>query len=279
MVELRAPDGARIGERPLVMGILNLTPDSFSDGGRFSGDVAIEHARAMVAQGADIIDVGAESTRPGSDPTPMEEELARLEGVLEAVVATGVPVSIDTTKARVAEWALDAGAVMVNDVSACRFDCDMAPLVADRGCPLVLMHMLGMPKDMQVDPEYPGGVVEEIMSFFNERVDAVTAEGVHRDQLVLDPGIGFGKTVAHNLTILNGLADLRALGLPLMVGASRKWFIGKVTGMPVDQRLAGSVASAVVAAMAGVEVLRVHDVAETVQAMKVANAISRPEAW
>ena len=279
MGELRAPDGARLGDRPLVMGILNLTPDSFSDGGRYAGNAAVEHARAMVAQGADIIDVGAESTRPGSDPISMEEELARLEGVLETVVATGVPVSIDTTKAQVAKWALDAGAVMVNDVSACRLDDAMAPLVADRGCPLVLMHMLGMPRDMQVDPEYPAGVVEEIVAFLRDRVDAVTAAGVRRDQLVVDPGIGFGKTVAHNLTILKRLGDLGALELPLMVGASRKWFIGQVTGMPVDARVAGSVAAAVVAAMAGVDVIRVHDVAETVQAVKMATAIARPESW
>jgi dihydropteroate synthase len=279
MGELRAPDGARLGDRPLVMGILNVTPDSFSDGGRFAGDIAIEHARAMVAQGADIIDVGGESTRPGSDPVSREEELARLEGVLEAVVATGVPVSVDTTKARVAEWALDAGAVMVNDVSACRFDERMAPLVAERGCHLALMHMLGMPRDMQVDPRYPGGVVEEIAGFLRDRVDAVTAAGVGHDRLILDPGIGFGKSVAHNLAILRGLGDLRALGLPLMVGASRKWFIGQVTGRPVDDRVAGSVAAAVVAAMAGVEMLRVHDVAETVQAVRVATAISRSGPW
>jgi dihydropteroate synthase len=279
MVDLRAPDGARLGERPFVMGILNVTPDSFSDGGQFAGEAAVEHARRMAGAGADVIDVGAESTRPGSDPVSPEEELARLEGVLGAVVATGVPVSIDTTKAEVARYALDAGAVMVNDVSACRFDPGMAPLAARRGCPLVLMHMLGMPKDMQTDPRYPGGVVEGILGFLRERVDAVVAEGVDRGQLIIDPGIGFGKTVAQNLTILQGIPDLRSLGLPVLVGASRKWFIGQVTGREVGDRLSGSLAAAAAAVVAGADIVRAHDVEETVLAVRVAHAIARPDRW
>ncbi len=273
MVSLRAPDGARLGERPFVMGILNVTPDSFSDGGQFAGDVAIEHARRMVAEGADIIDIGAESTRPGSDPISLEEEIGRLEGVLEAVVAMGVPVSIDTTKARVAEWALDAGASMVNDVSACRFDPAMAPLVAQRGCPLVLMHMLGMPRDMQDDPRYPGGVVEEIGEFLRQRLDAVAAAGVDRDQVILDPGIGFGKTVEQNLTIIRRLGTFKDLGAPLLVGASRKRFIGEITGRPVEDRVAGSLVVAVVAADHGADIVRVHDVSETVQALRMLWAV------
>jgi dihydropteroate synthase len=279
MVELQAPDGARLGDRPFVMGILNVTPDSFSDGGRFAGDVAIEHARSMAEAGADLIDVGAESTRPGSDPVTSGEELARLEGVLEAVVATGVPVSIDTTKAEVARYALDAGAVMVNDVSACRFDPGMAPLVAERGCPLVLMHMLGMPKDMQEDPQYPRGVVEEILDFMVERIDAAVSVGVDRGQLIIDPGIGFGKTVAHNLTILQGIPDLRSLGLPVLIGASRKWFIGQVTGREVGDRLSGSLAAAAAAVVAGADIVRAHEVEETVLAVRVAHAIARPDHW
>ncbi len=279
MVDLRAPDGAQLGERPFVMGILNVTPDSFSDGGRFSGEAAVEHARRMVAEGADVIDVGAESTRPGSDPITLEEEMARLEGVMEAVVAMGVPVSIDTTKAAVAGWALDAGAAMVNDVSACRFDPTMAPLVADRGCPVVLMHMLGMPKDMQADPRYPRGVIEEIAHFLWERVDAVGDAGVRREQVILDPGIGFGKTVRDNLVILDRLVELRELGAPLLVGASRKWFIGQVTGRPVEDRAAGSVAAAVLAVLGGADIVRVHDVAETVHAVRVVDAVANYEEW
>jgi dihydropteroate synthase len=279
MVDLKAPDGARLGERPFVMGILNVTPDSFSDGGQFSGEDAIGHAHRMVGEGADIIDIGGESTRPGSDPIAIEEEMGRIEGVLPAVVKMAVPVSVDTTKAEVAAWALDSGAVMVNDVSACRFDPGMAPLVADHGCPLVLMHMLGMPKDMQEDPRYPRGVIEEITGFFGERIDAVAGDGVGRDQLVLDPGIGFGKTVAHNLTILERLVELRDLGTPLMVGASRKWFIGQITGRPVDDRVDGSVAAAVVAVLGGADIVRVHDVAETVRALKVTHAITNYEDW
>jgi dihydropteroate synthase len=279
MVDLVAPDGSLLGDRPFVMGILNVTPDSFSDGGRFSGEIAVEHARRMVDEGADIIDIGGESTRPGSDPVATSVEMSRIQEVLPAVVDMGVPVSIDTTKAEVAEWALDAGAVMVNDVSACRFDDEMAPLVAGRGCPLVLMHMLGMPKDMQDDPRYPRGVIEEIAGFLKERMDAVEIAGVDRDQLILDPGIGFGKTVAHNLTILDRLVELRELGPPLLVGASRKWFIGQVVGGDVDDRLQGSVAAAVVSVLGGADIVRVHDVSETVKAVRVAHAVTRYEEW
>lgn len=273
MVTLRAPDGATLGQRPFVMGVLNVTPDSFSDGGMFSGDVAIEHARRMVAEGADIIDIGGESTRPGSDPVPIEEEMSRIEAVLEAVVAMGVPVSIDTTKAEVARYALDAGAAMVNDVSACRFDPGMAPIVAKKGCPLVLMHMLGMPKDMQEDPRYPRGVVEEISEFFRERIEAVKAVGVDRDQIILDPGFGFGKTVEHNLQILRYLGAFREIGPPLLAGVSRKWFIGQITGRPVDDRKAGSLAAALIAANHGAAILRVHDVADTVAGLGVLRAL------
>jgi dihydropteroate synthase len=261
------------------MGILNVTPDSFSDGGQFSGGTAVEHARRMVAEGADIIDIGGESTRPGSDPVSLEEEMARVEAVLPAVVDLGVPVSIDTTKAAVAEWALDQGAAIVNDVSACRFDDGMAPLVADRGCPLVLMHMMGMPKTMQEDPTYPRGVIEEISAFFRERMEAVTSTGVDLEQVILDPGIGFGKTVPHNLTILDRLVELRELGRPILVGASRKWFIGLVGGGEPGERLGGSIAAAVVAVLGGADIVRVHDVAETVQAVRVAHAVTNYEGY
>ncbi len=268
-----APDGSRVGDRPLVMGVVNVTPDSFSDGGRFMGPVAVEHAGRLVAEGADILDVGAESTRPGSEPVTAEEQVARLEGVLGDIVATGVPVSIDTTSASVARWALDRGVAMVNDVTACRFDAGMAPLVAERGCPVALMHMLGMPKTMQQDPCYPRGVVAEVVDFLRARVDAVVAAGVRREQVVVDPGIGFGKTVEHNLALIRELPRIKALGHPVMVGASRKWFIGQLTGRPVDQRLGGSVAAAALAVTLGADIVRAHDVAETVQAVRIAHAV------
>jgi len=279
MVTLRAPDGSRLGDRPFVMGILNVTPDSFSDGGQFSGDGAIEHARRMVDEGADIIDIGGESSRPGSDPVSLEQEMDRIETVLPAVVEMGVPVSIDTTKASVAEWALDAGAVVVNDVSACRFDDEMTPLVAGRDCPLVLMHMLGMPKDMQDDPRYPRGVIEEITRFFQDRMEALGSSGVDRDQMILDPGIGFGKTVPHNLIIMDRLVEFKELGRPILIGASRKWFIGLVSGAEVDERLGGSIAAAVMAVMGGADIVRVHDVEETVQAVRVAHAVTNYGDW
>jgi dihydropteroate synthase len=279
MVTLKAPDGAELGSRPFVMGILNVTPDSFSDGGRFAGEAAIEQARLMVEGGADIIDIGAESTRPGSDPISLDMEVGRLDAVLPEVVAMGVPVSVDTTKAEVARFALDAGAMMVNDVSACRIDAAMAPLVAQRGCPLVLMHMLGMPKDMQRDPHYPRGVVQEITDFFGERIRAITIEGVAREQLILDPGIGFGKTVRHNLEILLGIGTFKGMGLPILVGASRKWFIGQITGREVDDRLAGSIAAAIVSARHGADIVRVHDVAETVDAIRFIGALGNPGVW
>jgi dihydropteroate synthase len=276
MVDLGIPDGSKLGARPLSMGILNVTPDSFSDGGRFSGEAAIDHAFRMVEEGADIIDIGAESTRPGSEGVSLEQEMARLDGVLEEVVAMGVPVSIDTTKAEVARFALESGAAMVNDVSACRFDPDMAPLVAKWDCPLVLMHMLGMPKDMQTDPRYPRGVMEEVLEFLEARIEVVMADGVGRDQLIADPGIGFGKTVEHNLTILENLGKMGVLEVPIMVGASRKWFIGQLTGRDVDDRVVGSVAAAVAAVLAGADIVRVHDVADTVSAVQIAHAIGRP---
>jgi dihydropteroate synthase len=273
-----APDGSRIGDRPLVMGVVNVTPDSFSDGGLHMGASAVEHARKLVADGADIVDVGAESTKPGSDPVPAAEQVRRLEDVLGPIVALGVPVSIDTMSAEVARWALDQGVAMVNDVSACRADPGMAPLAAERGCPLVLMHMLGMPKTMQHEPVYPRGVVEEVVEFLEARVREVTKAGVAREQLILDPGIGFGKTVEHNLLLIRELGRIKALGSPVMVGASRKWFIGQITGRPVDDRIEGSIAAAVVAVLMGADILRVHDVAETVPAVRVAHGI-RKGAW
>jgi len=275
VAKLKAPDGAALGDRPFVMGVLNVTPDSFSDGGESMGEAAVDRAQALADASADVIDVGAESTRPGSEGVSPAEQLTRLSCVFEQIVATGVPVSIDTMSAEVAGWALDRGAAMVNDVSACRADLGMADLVADRGCPVVLMHMLGQPRTMQKDPRYPKGVVEEVVAFLRGRVRAVRKAGVARGQVILDPGIGFGKTVAHNLELIRELRKLKGLGYPVMVGPSRKWFIGQITGSPVRERQAGSVAAAVAAVLAGADIVRVHDVAETVPAVRVASAIMR----
>ena len=258
---------------PVVMGILNVTPDSFSDGGRFLDAVAaIAHAEQMVAQGASILDVGSESTRPGSDPVSAEEQIDRLREVLPALVSMGVVVSIDTTCAPVARFALDAGATIVNDVAAGRMDAELLPLAAERGAAVCLMHMLGEPKTMQADPQYDD-VVAEVTAFLIHRLATAVAAGVPKDHIILDPGIGFGKRLAHNVALLANLDVLASLGQPILVGASRKRFIGELTGQAqADDRLAGSLAAAL-ASYPAATIFRVHDVAETVQALAVARAI------
>ena len=230
---------------PVVMGILNVTPDSFSDGGRFLDAVAaIAHAEQMVAQGASILDVGSESTRPGSDPVSAEEQIDRLREVLPALVSMGVVVSIDTTCAPVARFALDAGATIVNDVAAGRMDAELLPLAAERGAAVCLMYMLGEPKTMQADPQYDD-VVAEVTAFLIHRLATAVAAGVPKDHIILDPGIGFGKRLAHNVALLANLDVLASLGQPILVGASRKRFIGELTGQAqADDRLAGSLAAA-----------------------------------
>lgn len=256
-----------------LMGVVNVTPDSFSDGGLYlDPEAAIAHGRELVAAGAEILDVGGESTRPGAEAVSVEEELRRVIPVIQGLVATVAQISVDTSKAAVAAAALDAGAEIVNDVTALRGDPGMAALCAERGCTVVLMHMRGEPRTMQDDPRYED-VVVAVKGFLAERLEAATAAGIAADRVWLDPGIGFGKTVAHNMELLRRLGELRDLGRPLVIGTSRKSFIGKVDGSAAADRLGGTIASSVLAAAEGAEVLRVHDVAEVRQALAVATAI------
>ena len=257
------------------MGIVNVTPDSFSDGGRFfeHGD-AIAHGRKLAEDGADLVDVGGESTRPGAEPVGAEEERRRVIPVVEALAAEGIVVSVDTTKAAVARPALEAGAAVVNDVSAFRFDPELAGLTAAAGATCVLMHMLGEPRTMQDDPRY-GDVVAEVAAFLEERLAFAVAEGVPEDRVWLDPGIGFGKTSEHNLELLRRLDEIAALGRPVVIGTSRKSFLGRLTGRGEEGRLAGTLATNVMALERGASVFRVHDVAEVGDALRVAGAVLR----
>jgi len=278
---------------PLVMGVLNVTPDSFSDGGKFvSHRAAVEHAHQMAAAGADIVDVGGESTRPGSDPVPAAQELARVLPVIEALVRGGdgrpplpVPVSIDTRNAEVAHAALAAGATMVNDVSAARDPRMVDVLRAHPNIPVVLMHMLGDPKTMQDEPRYTDAAAE-VAAELAMRAAGLEATGVARERIVLDPGIGFGKRLHDNLEILQRVDDLRALGYPVLVGASRKSFIGALLGgpsrksppAPPEARLCGSLAVAAWCHAHKIEMVRVHDVRETVELFRILDAIDDPAA-
>lgn len=263
-----------LGKRTYIMGVLNVTPDSFSDGGLFlEPGVAIEHARGMVEAGADIIDVGGESSRPGAEPVDLGTERRRVMPVIEALARDlDVPVSVDTYKSEVAREALDLGATIVNDISGHRWSDDMASLVAERGAGTVIMHMKGEPRNMQADPTYDD-VVGEITSFLRQQADAAMAAGVPRECIIVDPGIGFGKTVGHNLEILAKVSVLRGAGFPLMVGTSRKSFIGNILGTEVDDRLEGTIASNVVAVMGGVDFVRVHDVREVARAVALTDRI------
>jgi dihydropteroate synthase len=258
---------------PKLMGVVNVTPDSFSDGGRYrSPEAAVEHGRQLLAEGAAILDIGGESTAPGATPVSLEVEMERTEPVVAALAAEGATVSIDTAKAAVAAAALDAGAGIVNDVSALRGDPEMAPLCAERGAIVILTHMLGTPATMQDHPSYRE-VVADVREFFEERLAAATAIGIDEERVWLDPGIGFGKTDAHNATLLARLEELAELGRPLVVGTSRKSFIGRLDGSPPGERLGGTIASSLLAAASGAAVLRVHDVAAMRQALRVANAV------
>ncbi len=256
-----------------LMGVVNVTPDSFSDGGLYlDPERAIQHGRELIAQGADILDVGGESTRPGAAPVGEAEERARVEPVVSALAAAGHTVSIDTCKLTVAEAALDAGAAIVNDVTALRSDPQIGDLCAARGAGLVLMHMQGNPRTMQENPTYDD-VVDDVKAFLAGQLEAAVAQGMEEEGIWLDPGIGFGKTLGHNLELLRRLGELRSLGRPLVVGTSRKSFIGKVDGSLVGERLGGTIASSVLAAAEGADVLRVHDVAEAREALTVAGAL------
>ena len=260
--------------KPVVMGILNVTPDSFSDGNRFfDSAAALAQAKCMIAQGADIIDIGAESTRPGSQRVSPDDQIARLADVLPAVCESGAIVSIDPTLASVAEFALDAGAKIVNDVSAGRDDPDLLALAAARDAPLILMHMLGEPKSMQESPRYDD-VVSEVRQFLEERLQAAATAGVPRENCIVDPGIGFGKLLAHNLALLAGTGRIVELGCPVLIGASRKRFIGEITNQTdADHRLGGTIGACMAAYHRGATIFRVHDVEPIVAALSVAAAI------
>jgi dihydropteroate synthase len=284
MIEIHPPapkrgtDGARcpldrllsLG-RPAVMGVLNVTPDSFSDGGHFlDPERAIAHARALVADGADILDIGAESTRPygGAVAVSADEEMRRLEPILPTVLGLGVPVSIDTMKAEIAAWALDAGAAIANDVWGLQRDDDMARVVAERNVPVIIMH-----NRAAADPAID--IIADIAAFFTRSLAIADRAGIARGKIVLDPGIGFGKTPEQSIVALARLAELKRFGLPILVGASRKRFIDSVSPAPPDRRIGGSIASHLFAVASGAAIIRVHDVAETVQALRVAAAIER----
>jgi dihydropteroate synthase len=256
-----------------LMGVVNVTPDSFSDGGLYlDPEAAAAHGRELAEAGAEILDIGGESTRPGAEPVGEAEELARIVPVIRGLSGSEFRISVDTSKAAVAAAALDAGAEIVNDVTALRGDREMAAICADRGATVVLMHMLGNPRTMQEDPRYDD-VVADVKAFLAERLEAAVSAGIAEERVWLDPGIGFGKTAAHNMELLRWLGELRELGRPLVVGTSRKSFIGKVDGSPAQERLGGTIASSVLAAAEGADVLRVHDVAEVRQALAVAAAI------
>jgi dihydropteroate synthase len=259
------------------MGIVNVTPDSFSDGGLFlDADAAVEHGHRLAAEGASILDIGGESTRPGAEPVSAEEESERVLGVVERLAADGAArISIDTTKHVVAQEALDAGATIVNDVSAFRFDPEMAGLVAERDVDCCLMHMLGEPRTMQEDPRYDD-VVSDVKAFLEERLAFAVSEGVAEERVWLDPGIGFGKTVEHNLELLRRLDEIVAIGRPVVIGTSRKSFLGKLAGgRDESDRVPGTIATNVLALERGAAVFRVHDVAQNADALAVAAATFR----
>ncbi|MEW5795569.1 MAG: dihydropteroate synthase [Candidatus Zixiibacteriota bacterium] len=262
--------------RPLVMGVLNVTPDSFSDGGRYVTIAqALARAHQMIEEGADIVDIGGESSRPGATPIEPAEELRRVIPVLSQLAAeSDICISIDTYRAATAQAAIDAGAVIVNDISALRHDPAMAPLIAASKVPVVLMHMKGTPRDMQVDPHYDN-CVAEVASFFEERLRFCDDRGVDRSRIILDPGIGFGKRLSDNLELLAGISRFKRFGAPVMVGASRKSFIGMLSksSETPDKRLGGSIAATVAAVANGADFVRVHDVAPTVEALRVFQGI------
>ena len=268
----------------MLMGIVNVTPDSFSDGGKFFDPAhAVEHARQRVAEGAEILDIGGESTRPNATPVSEEEELRRVLPVIQELVRGGLPpsvlVSVDTMKPAVARAAVAAGASMINDVAAHRTDRAMWDVVRDTGAAYVVMHMQGTPATMQQEPHY-GDVVREVGEFFQERLNALRAHGVSSDQIIFDPGLGFGKTTEHNLELLAGLAQFRACERPVLIGASRKAFIGKLSGAgEAADRLPGSLACACEAVAQGAHIIRTHDVAATAQALRLTEAIHARRKW
>ena len=259
-------------DRPLIMGIVNVTPDSFSDGGHFcSSEHAIAHARLLIEQGADLLDIGGESSRPGAQAISVEQELQRVLPVLAGLVECGVPLSVDTQKPAVMRAAIQAGADMINDVNALRAGGAMQT-VANSSVAVCLMHMLGEPRTMQQSPRYPD-VVTEVSAFLSERIASAERLGIARNRIIIDPGFGFGKALQHNLALLRQMRDFHSLGVPLLAGLSRKSMLGALTGLPVGERMVPSVAAAVIAAMSGARILRVHDVKETRQALQIVSAL------
>lgn len=263
-----------LGQRTWIMGVINVTPDSFSDGGLyFEEERAVERGMELEAEGADIIDVGGESTKPGSEPIAAEEELKRIIPVISALrKRTSSLISVDTTKSEVAQAALDEGADIINDISSFRFDSKMLPLAAQKQVPVVLMHMKGIPKTMQDNPRYED-VVLEVKAFFKEKIQAAQEHGIKKEKIIIDPGIGFGKGLKDNLVLINRLQTFEELGCPLLVGVSRKSFIGKILNLPAAERLEGTIASALLSIINGAHILRVHDVAAVKRAVLVAEAI------
>jgi len=268
-----------LDKRTYVMGVLNVTPDSFSDGGKYySLEAAVEHGLAMAEQGADILDIGGESTRPFSERVTTQEEIDRVVPVIEALSKhVDVPISIDTYKSDVAKYALDAGASIINDISALRFDPALGPLAADRGVPVILMHMKGTPENMQKNPQYDD-VVGEISDFLEDAVNRATQSGIPKDMVVIDPGIGFGKTFDHNLIILRDLGRFQALQRPILIGTSNKSFIGHVLDKPVEQRAVGTMATVAVAVLNGAHIVRVHNVEMAVDTVRMVDAIRKGRA-
>lgn len=262
--------------RPLVMGIVNVTPDSFSDGGQhFQHDAALAHAQRLIAEGAGIIDIGGESTRPGAQPVGVQEELDRVLPIIEGLRGAPVPISIDTCKPQVMQAAIAAGVQMVNDINALQ-DAAAMNAVAAGNVAVCLMHKQGNPQTMQTQPQYQNAVAE-VGEFLRERIAAAEAAGIGRERIVIDPGFGFGKTLAHNLDLLRHLGKLRELGVPVLAGLSRKSMLGALTGREAGDRVAASVAAALIAVQHGASIVRVHDVRETVDALKIWNAINESE--
>jgi len=265
-----------LGQRAHVMGILNVTPDSFSDGGRYlEREKAVEHGIAMARDGADIIDVGGESTRPYSKKISIDEEMERVIPVIEALSRElSIPICIDTYKTEIAKMAIEAGASMINDISAFRFDPDLISVVQESGIPVILMHMKGTPDNMQDNPTYDD-LIGEILDFLNSAVDRALNGGIHKDMIIIDPGIGFGKTFDHNLEIINALTKFHSFGRPILLGTSRKAFIGHILDREVHDRDTGTMATIAAGVMNGAHIVRVHDVKKGVETVKVIDAIKR----
>ncbi len=262
------------GKKPYIMGILNITPDSFSDSGHYLNiDSAVECAKRMAEEGADIIDIGGESSRPGAEPVPLEVELERVIPVIKRLSnKICIPISIDTYKAKVAKEALKAGASIINDISGLRFDPLMAKVAKEAGCPVIIMHMKGTPRNMQKRPVYKD-VVKEITAFFKERIAFAVENGIKKNKIIIDPGIGFGKTVRHNLEIIKRLSEFRKLGVSILIGPSRKSFIGRILNATVDKRIEGTAAVVAIGIANGANIVRVHDVKEMVDVAKIADAV------